>query len=52
MNKSTKAILSILLNCCHIDVELGETLSTFKEFSQSFDADVSVKLVDDHNDMK
>ncbi|XP_013398695.1 ubiquitin carboxyl-terminal hydrolase isozyme L5 [Lingula anatina] len=34
---ATQAILSILLNCDHPDVELGETISSFKEFSQSFD---------------
>ena len=38
---ATQAILSILLNCSHADIELGETLTTFKEFSQSFDAAVS-----------
>ncbi|XP_067131782.1 ubiquitin carboxyl-terminal hydrolase isozyme L5 [Centruroides vittatus] len=35
---ATQAILSVLLNCKHEDVELGETLSSFKEFCQSFDA--------------
>jgi ubiquitin carboxyl-terminal hydrolase L5 len=34
---ATQAIISILMNCQHEDVKLGETLSTFKEFSQSFD---------------
>ncbi|XP_041374468.1 ubiquitin carboxyl-terminal hydrolase isozyme L5-like [Gigantopelta aegis] len=34
---ATQAILSILLNACHSDVELGETLTSFKEFAQSFD---------------
>ncbi|ESO84586.1 hypothetical protein LOTGIDRAFT_236234 [Lottia gigantea] len=34
---ATQAIISILLNCSHQDVELGETLKSFKEFSQSFD---------------
>lgn len=28
----------MLLNCAHQDIHLGETLSEFKEFSQSFDA--------------
>uniref|UniRef100_F6ZHF1 Ubiquitin carboxyl-terminal hydrolase n=1 Tax=Ornithorhynchus anatinus TaxID=9258 RepID=F6ZHF1_ORNAN len=35
---ATQAIVSVLLNCTHRDVHLGETLSEFKEFSQSFDA--------------
>lgn len=29
------------MNCAHQDIHLGETLSEFKEFSQSFDAAVS-----------
>ncbi|XP_054276044.1 ubiquitin carboxyl-terminal hydrolase isozyme L5 [Macrosteles quadrilineatus] len=37
---ATQAILSILLNCKHSDVTLGPTLSEFKEFSQSFDANM------------
>ncbi|UYV70757.1 UCHL5 [Cordylochernes scorpioides] len=35
---ATQAIVSVLLNCSHEDVKLGESLQTFKEFSQSFDA--------------
>lgn len=35
----------MLLNCTHQDVHLGETLSEFKEFSQSFDAAVSTILL-------
>uniref|UniRef100_A0A8C0VKI3 Ubiquitin carboxyl-terminal hydrolase n=1 Tax=Cyanistes caeruleus TaxID=156563 RepID=A0A8C0VKI3_CYACU len=38
---ATQAIVSVLLNCAHQDIHLGETLSEFKEFSQSFDAAVS-----------
>ncbi|XP_074647990.1 ubiquitin carboxyl-terminal hydrolase isozyme L5-like [Tubulanus polymorphus] len=34
---ATQAILSVLLNCQHKDIELGETLGQFKEFTQSFD---------------
>lgn len=34
---ATQAILSILLNCSHPDVQLGSTLTDFKEFSSSFD---------------
>lgn len=34
---ATQAILSILLNCNHQDINLGPTLNEFKEFSQSFD---------------
>ncbi|KAM4721915.1 ubiquitin carboxyl-terminal hydrolase isozyme L5 isoform 2-T2 [Rhinophrynus dorsalis] len=33
-----QAIISILLNTTHPDVHLGETLSEFREFTQSFDA--------------
>lgn len=35
---ATQAILSILLNSRNSDLELGDTLSSFKEFCQSFDA--------------
>lgn len=35
---ATQAIISVLLNCKHADVELGGTLGNFKEFCQSFDA--------------
>jgi len=34
---ATQAILSILLNNKHPDLELGSTLTEFKEFTQSFD---------------
>lgn len=37
---ATQAIVSVLLNCSHPDVLLGDTLSEFREFSQSFDAAV------------
>ncbi|XP_051766665.1 ubiquitin carboxyl-terminal hydrolase isozyme L5 isoform X2 [Ctenopharyngodon idella] len=35
---ATQAIVSVLLNCTHPDMLLGETLTEFKEFSLSFDA--------------
>lgn len=35
---ATQAILSVLLNVKHPDLQLGDTLSEFKEFTQSFDA--------------
>uniref|UniRef100_A0A8B9KW46 Ubiquitin carboxyl-terminal hydrolase n=1 Tax=Astyanax mexicanus TaxID=7994 RepID=A0A8B9KW46_ASTMX len=35
---ATQAIVSVLLNCTHSDMHLGETLTEFKEFSNSFDA--------------
>lgn len=38
---ATQAILSILLNSSHPDVNLGETLLSFKDFVQSFDPAVS-----------
>uniref|UniRef100_A0A1I8NPS9 Ubiquitin carboxyl-terminal hydrolase n=1 Tax=Stomoxys calcitrans TaxID=35570 RepID=A0A1I8NPS9_STOCA len=34
---ATQAILSVLLNCKHEDIKLGETLTNFKEFCQFFD---------------
>ncbi|CAG5118840.1 unnamed protein product, partial [Candidula unifasciata] len=34
---ATQAILSILLNAVHADLELGDTLSSFKEFVQDMD---------------
>lgn len=34
---ATQAILSILLNCKHEDIKLGETLTNFKDFCQFFD---------------
>jgi ubiquitin carboxyl-terminal hydrolase L5 len=37
---ATQAILSILLNCKHPDLTLGPTLTEFKEFCQSFDANM------------
>ncbi|CAG2054533.1 unnamed protein product, partial [Timema podura] len=37
---ATQAILSILLNCKHTDLVLGPTLSEFKDFSSSFDANM------------
>uniref|UniRef100_A0A671VPB0 Ubiquitin carboxyl-terminal hydrolase n=1 Tax=Sparus aurata TaxID=8175 RepID=A0A671VPB0_SPAAU len=38
---ATQAIVSVLLNCSHSDMLLGDTLTEFREFSQSFDAAVS-----------
>lgn len=35
---ATQAILSVLLNCSHPDVQLGPNLLELKEFCQSFDA--------------
>lgn len=35
---ATQAIVSVLLNCSHPDIQLGDTLGEFREFSQSFDA--------------
>lgn len=37
---ATQAIISVLLNCSHPDMLLGDTLTEFREFSQSFDAAV------------
>lgn len=37
---ATQAIVSVLLNCAHSDMLLGDTLTEFREFSQSFDAAV------------
>lgn len=41
---ATQAIVSVLLNCTHPDMLLGETLTEFKEFSLSFDAAVSWRM--------
>jgi len=38
---ATQAILSILLNCQHADIDLGKTLTNFKKFTQDFDPAVS-----------
>lgn len=35
---ATQAILSVLLNVDHPDIDVGSTLGDFKEFTQSFDA--------------
>lgn len=35
---ATQAIISCLLNTNHSDIELGETLTNFREFSASFDS--------------
>ncbi|XP_051170151.1 ubiquitin carboxyl-terminal hydrolase isozyme L5 [Leptopilina boulardi] len=37
---ATQAILSVLLNCKHQDVALGPNLEEFKNFCQSFDANM------------
>lgn len=36
---ATQAILSVLLNCEHDDMKLGETLQNFKLFVNNFDPD-------------
>ncbi|MEQ2292237.1 ubiquitin carboxyl-terminal hydrolase [Ameca splendens] len=37
---ATQAIISVLLNCSHPDMLLGDTLTEFREFSLSFDGAV------------
>lgn len=37
---ATQAILSILFNCKHEDISLGGTLTEFRDFCQSFDANM------------
>ncbi|XP_011634906.1 ubiquitin carboxyl-terminal hydrolase isozyme L5 [Pogonomyrmex barbatus] len=37
---ATQAILSVLLNCKHVDISLGPNLEEFKNFCQSFDANM------------
>nr|CAG4650338.1 EOG090X0A33 [Sida crystallina] len=37
---ATQAIISILLNCKHPDIQLGTTLGDFKEFTQTFDSNM------------
>lgn len=53
---ATQAIVSVLLNCTHGDLQLGPTLSDFKEFAQAFDPQMrgltlsnSDKIRDVHN---
>lgn len=42
---ATQAIVSVLLNCSHSDMLLGDTLTEFREFSQSFDAAVRSRYI-------
>ena len=37
---ATQAILSVLLNCNHADIDLGSNLKDFKSFVSNFDPDV------------
>ncbi|XP_024084688.1 ubiquitin carboxyl-terminal hydrolase isozyme L5 [Cimex lectularius] len=37
---ATQAILSILLNCKHPDLHLGKTLTDFRDFTHTFDANM------------
>lgn len=37
---ATQAIVSVLLNCTHGDLQLGQTLTEFKDFAQGFDSQV------------
>nr|CAG4638607.1 EOG090X0A33 [Cyclestheria hislopi] len=37
---ATQAIISVLLNCQHPDIQLGSTLTEFKEFTQTFDSNM------------
>ena len=38
---ATQAIISVLLNCHHADIDLGDNLKDFKAFVSNFDPDVS-----------
>ncbi len=38
---ATQAIISVLLNISHTDMELGSVLADFRDFSRAFDASVS-----------
>lgn len=49
---ATQAIVSVLLNCSHSDMLLGDTLTEFREFSQSFDAAVSSRYISESWDVK
>ncbi len=42
---ATQAVISVLLNISHPDVELGSVLADFKDFSRAFDAAVSSLFV-------
>ena len=39
---ATQAILSVLLNCNHTDIDLGANLNEFKSFVSNFDPDVGL----------
>ena len=39
---ATQAIISVLLNVGHSDIELGTVLTEFKEFAGQFDPAVSI----------
>ena len=39
------AIISVLLNASHPDIDLGPNLSSFKDFSGTFDSSVSTKCL-------
>ena len=41
---ATQAILNVLLNCGHSDVDLGLTLGQFKEFTATMDGNVSLTI--------
>jgi len=49
---ATQAILSVLLNCYHQDVNLGPTLSEFRDFSQSFDSTMKGLALSNCNQIK
>ena len=39
---ATQAIISVLLNCKHSDIDLGDNLKDFKSFVSNFDPDVII----------
>ena len=38
---ATQALINVIMNCQHKDVDIGDTLKNFKEFCTGFEADVS-----------
>ena len=40
---ATQAIVSVLLNCNHEDIDLGTNLTEFKQFVSCFDSEVNWK---------
>jgi len=49
---ATQAIINILLNCAHEDIQLGQTLTDLKEFIQHFDPTMKGLALSNSNTIK